>query len=197
MHYYRDKTGSAIAEGNLSVTKGNHSKMPPKGTEYKLGDERGHNNASSLGSSKDFDGNKAQVNVFAQSKDLNHGSWYAVEDSERTVLKNKAKIHSKKTAYMSNDNKRPDAFMVSDTVTYADGTSEKVHFSFQNCSNAEHATYQNTLESKCDIDSSAASGGELRKNMSKNEYGTLMKKTDEEIPSIKEEYCRVSLNRRR
>ena len=124
--------GNVSWEGDLSIEKGNHFHMPGRTDAYLPGDERGHVNASSLGGTNTTD------NIVAQHYDVNHGAYYSMEQGERTALQNGAAIDSTKTAIVNaNPGDRPEAFMISDNVTYSDGHTESVHHSFTNASYTE------------------------------------------------------------
>lgn len=176
MGNYMDRKGNLHFDGSLKRTKGNHEHMPSRTAAYQPGDERGHINASSLG------GANTRLNIAPQHKDLNHGSYYAMEQGERTALANGASIRSHKTAFMDSAH-RPSAFLVNDTITYRDGHSEKVNLSFSNVSNAEQESWSKDLG-----DINAPNPDALRETMSKEEYGTLMEQTDAHLPTIAEEY---------
>ncbi len=125
------ETDNVIYSSPLEITKGDHSNMPARTDAYLPGDERGHVTASSLG------GVNSTANVVAQHHDVNR-AFVSMERGERTALQNGSDIYSEKTAVV---NGRPGAFLLSDTVTYADGHAESIHHSFANASNAEQEVW--------------------------------------------------------
>lgn len=179
MKYTMDAKGNIDFHGSLERTKGNHAHMPSRTAAYQPGDERGHINASSLG------GTNARINIAPQHRDLNHGSYYAMEQGERTALASGATIQSNKTAFVeSSPGSRPTAFLVNDTITYRDGHTEKVNLSFTNVSNAEQEQWNSALGEI----SAPNPGDTLRETMSKEEYASLMEQTDASLPTIAGEY---------
>ena len=176
--------GNVRYSGSLEITKGDHSHMPARSEAYLPGDERGHVNASSLG------GTNTTANVVAQSSDVNHGAFYSMEQGERAALQGHAEIQSAKTAIVNGEaGDRPQAFMVSDTVTYADGHSEAIHHSFANepyadqaAWNAESAQLPGALEAE-------NPGDGLRDSLPEADYAELMESTDAELPGIQADYA--------
>lgn len=177
-------TGNVRYSGALEITKGNHSHMPARSEAYLPGDERGHVNASSL------NGTNTTANVVAQNSDVNHGAYYSMEQGERAALQGHAEIQSDKTAVVNGEvGDRPQVFMVSDTVTYADGHSEAIHHSFANESyadqaawNAESAQLPGALEAE-------NPGDGLRDSLPEADYADLMESTDAELPGIQADYA--------
>lgn len=177
------KTGSVNYNGPCEIMSGDHSHMPSRTSEYQPGDERGHVQASSLG------GINTRANVVAQNADVNHGGYYSMERGERSAIKNGASIHTDKTAYVSNQfGGRPDAFLVNDTVKYADGHVENIHYSFANESyvlqearNAESVAFEETFDAPNPGDS-------LRDSMSIEAYSDLMEETDLQLSNVFDDY---------
>lgn len=179
MRYTMDAKGNLDFNGSLERTKGNHAHMPSRTAAYEPGDERGHINASSLG------GINTRLNIAPQHRDVNHGSYYAMEQGERNALANGASIQSHKAAYVeSAPGNRPSAFLVNDTITYRDGHTEKVNLSFTNVSNAEQERWSTSLGEI----NAPNPGDSLRETMSKEEYGALMEQTNANLSTIAEEY---------
>lgn len=176
--------GNVSWEGDLSIEKGDHSHMPGRTDAYLPGDERGHINASSLGGTNTTD------NIVAQHYDVNHGAYYSMEQGERTALQNGAAIDSSKTAIVNaNPGDRPEAFMVSDNVTYSDGHTESVHHSFTNASYAEQQAWNDQSVALPDTFDAPNPGDTLSSSMSSGEYADLMENTDAELPGIAEDYA--------
>lgn len=176
--------GNVSWKGDLSIEKGDHSHMPGRTDAYLPGDERGHVNASSLGGTNTTD------NIVAQHYDVNHGAYYSMEQGERAALQNGAAIDSTKTAIVNaNPGDRPEAFMVSDSVTYSDGHTESVHHSFTNASYTEQQVWNDhsaALPGTFDVPNP---GDDLSSSMSSSEYADLMENTDAELPGIAEDYA--------
>ena len=177
-------TGDVTYNGLLSLEKGDHSHMPFRTDAYLPGDERGHVNATSLG------GSNTSSNVVAQHRDVNHGAYLSVEKGERTALQNRATIESEKTAVVnSQPGDRPTTFTVNDSITYQDGHTESVHYSFTNESYADQATWNGmsaALPGTFDGDNPADG---LRNSMDTESYVSLMETTDAEMPGLDADYA--------
>ena len=182
--YVNPYNGNVSWDGPLDIQKGDHSNMPHRTEAYLPGDERGHVNASSLG------GTNSIKNIVAQDAQLNHGAYYAMEQGERTALQNGASINSSKTAIVDSEpGNRPDVFLVTDNVTYADGHSELISHSFTNEPIATQEAwndYSAALPGTFDVQNSVDS---LSVSMSSAEYAELMEATDAELPGIAEDYA--------
>ena len=179
------ETGTTTNTSILEIVEGNHDHMPSRTDAYEPTDERGHNNASSLG------GSNAKDNVFAQSKDLNHGSYLQMENGEKDVLRAHGSVHSEKTAFISSQpGGRPDAFMVNDHVTYANGNVQNVYFSFANLTNAEQENLNAALQEHSDMLNAPNPGDILREQMSPEEYSRTMEVTEAFLPGVRDNYDR-------
>lgn len=179
------KTGTITYSGPSELTKGNHNGMPARTNAYLSTDEKGHIQASSLSGTNEPD------NVVPQAADLNHGSYYSMEGGERNALKNGSKIDSEKIAYVSNQpDQRPDAFMVNDTVTYADDQIQIIHLSFSNLTNAEQEgmNTESFIKAVDMFDALPNPGDSLRSSMSNTEYAALMEETDAVLPDVQDMY---------
>ena len=177
-------TGNVSWKGRLFVTKGDHSHMPSRTDAYLPGDERGHLNASSLS------GPNTPENVVAQHHDVNHGAYYSMERGERSALKNGADIDSSKTAIVNaKPGSRPEAFIVSDTVTYPDNHTESIYHSFTNASYEEQQEWNDQSVIFPDTFDAPNPGNPLADSMSSAEYAELMESTDAELPDIYEDYA--------
>jgi len=176
-------TGNIQWKGPLSIEKGDHSNMPQRTSSYLPGDERGHINASSLSGGNGVD------NVAPQHHDLNQGAYKSMERGESTALKNGASIDSTKTAIVNGvPGDRPIGFLVNDNVTYADGHTETISFSFTNVSNAEQQAWNAQAAALPGVYDAPNPGDGLRASMSSEEYSQLMDSTDAELPGIKDYY---------
>ena len=118
-----------------------------------------------------------------------------VENAEHKLIsdpQNPAIVCTERTAFVSNQVKgedmRPDAFMVSDHITYADGNSQNVHLSFANISVAEQNSMNWELENYVDIQGFENPGDGLRGQMSAEEYSLVMMETDQAMPTISQEF---------
>ena len=176
-------TGTVTYNGASVITKGNHKGMPVRTEAYLSTDERGHIQASSLG------GTNSRDNIVPQAKDLNHGAYYSMEQGERNALNKGASIESEKIAYSSVQNgNRPDAFMINDTVAYADGSKQEIHHSFANMMNDEQENFNALLNEHSDMLNVENPNDSLREQMSTEEYAELMGKTDMETLNIRDMY---------
>lgn len=178
------QNGNVIWDGPLTTMKGDHSHMPPRTEAYLPGDERGHLNASSLG------GGNSRSNVVPQNSNVNHRAYSSMERGERRALQNGAEIHSVKTAIVNGQpGDRPEAFLVSDTVNYADGHTESIHLSFANESYADQAAWNEQSASLPGVYDAPNPGDGLRESMGTEAYSELMESTDAELPGIAENYA--------
>ena len=176
-------TGTKIYNGSSELTKGNHDHMPKRTDAYLSTDERGHIQASSLGGTNNED------NITPQAKDLNHGAYYQMEQGERNALKQGHTIESEKIAYSSvQPGNRPDAYIVNDTITYADGQKQEIHHSFANMMNNEQENLNASLNEHSDMLDVSNPNDSLREQMTTDEYANLMEKTDAELPNIRDTY---------
>lgn len=189
------ENGNIYYNGPLESTKGDHSHMPartdaylPDQNEPKSGMyDRGHITASSLSPHASND----KSNVAPMHSDLNRsgGAYYAMEQGERTELQNGNTIDSSKTAIVNGQpGDKPEAFMVSDNVTYSDGHTESVHHSFTNASYAEQQAWNDQAAALPDTYDGPNPGDALRDSMSTSDYAELMANTDTELPNIDAEY---------
>ena len=177
------ETGNVIYSGPLEITKGDHSNMPARTDAYLPGYERGHVTASSLG------GGNSTANVVPQHHDVNR-AFVSMEQGERTALRNGSEIYSEKTAVVNGKpGDRPEAFLISDAVTYADGHTESIHHSFTNVSNAEQESWNTQSAELPDTFDAANPGYGLRESMAVEEYADLMESTDAELPSVAADYA--------
>lgn len=178
------KTGSVNYNGPSEIMPGDHNHMPSRSDAYMPGDERGHVQASSLG------GTNGKSNIVPQNADVNHGGYYSLEQGERAAVNNGASIQTDKTAYASNQpGARPDAFMVTDTVTYADGHTETVHHSFANEAYGDQEARNNQSAALPETFEAPNPGDSLRDSMSTHEYSELMEETDASLPNISDDYA--------
>lgn len=177
-------TGSVNYKGPSEIMPGDHSHMPSRSDAYLPGDERGHVQASSLG------GVNTTSNVVPQNADVNHKGYYSIERGERTAIQNGASIQTDKTAYVSNQpGARPDAFMVTDTVTYADGHTEMIYHSFTNESYADQEARNDQSIVFADTFDAPNPDDSLRDSMSTQDYSELMEETDASLPEIYDDYA--------
>ena len=102
-----------------------------------------------------------------------------------------ASIDSVKTVVVNGppDSKTPEAFLISDTVTYPDGHVESIHHSFANIGYAEQAEMEAISASLPDAIDAPNPGDALRASMSPESYAELMEATDAELPSIADTYA--------
>ena len=177
--------GNVTWSGPLSLEKGDHSHMPSRTDAYLPGDDRGHVNASSTG------GANINDNIVPMHSNVNRagGGYYAMEKGERTALKD-ASIHSEKTAVVNGaPGDRPEAFMVSDTVTRSDGQTEQIHNSFTNESYADQQQWNDLSASMPGTFDAPNPGDGLRDSMSAEEYAELMESTDAALPGVADDYA--------
>lgn len=182
--YVNPYNGNVSWDGPLDIQKGDHSNMPYRTDAYLPGDEKGHVNASSLG------GTNSTNNIVPQNAELNHGAYYSMEQGERTALQNGASINSSKTAIVDSEpGNRPDVFLVSDNVTYADGHSELISHSFTNEATATQEAWNDCSAALPDTFDAQNSADALGVPMSSAEYAELMEDTEAALPGIAEDYA--------
>lgn len=180
--------GTTTAKGFSQDIKASRNGMGKDiGGEYKLdSDDRGHLiGAQHNGSAQD-------INLSAQDSSLNRGPYRTVENTEMAITRdtnNPGTVYMEKTAYTTNASEvgsRPEAYMVNDIITYADGQTQRVNLSFANLSPQEQEMYGEEA-AKYDIEADNP-GDQLRESMSEEEYSELMESTEDSLPSIKDEY---------
>lgn len=185
-------TGTTIATGEIqNETASRNNKMQVQaGDELRMStDQGGHLVAAS------HNGPAIRENLFAQDGHLNQGQFKTIENAERRLVsntENPVSIYTERTAYMSHPQQekgvRPDAFMINDTITYADGSKQEVHLSFANMTVEQQENINQELGENVDMENIPNPGDTLRENMSAEEYADLMEKTDTELPGLKEEF---------
>ena len=179
-------TGTQTFDGPSEITKGNHNNMPARTSAYLPTDERGHIQASSLG------GSNSRDNIAPQARDLNHGSWYNMENAERGALRSGSTIDTEKTAFVSNQpGGRPDAFMANTSISFPSGQTQEIHLSFSNMQNNEQlAINEEVMAQASDMMNASPNPGDgLRDSMSPEEYADLMEETDAALPNIADYYA--------
>ncbi len=172
---------SITASGNVpSSGEKCGTRVTPPGME--AGDHRGHIIAAS------HNGVNAQYNMTAQVGDLNQGAYRTVERTETDLARQGCDVHTEKTAYVSTPSGKPDAYMVNDTITAPDGTTQHVNLSFSNLSQAEQTEMNDYIDNNVDMTEGIANPDPLRESMTTEEYSQLMEETDAQLPTIEEEY---------
>lgn len=195
------ENGNINYNGPLESTKGDHTGMPPRTAAYLPEPnepvsgmyDKGHITASSL---SPHAGNDTS-NVAPMHSDINRsgGAYYALEKGERSALQNGSEIDSSKTAVVNGSpGGKPEVFMVSDSVTYSDGHTETIHFSFTNASYTEQQSWNDQSAALPGTFDAPNPGDSLRDSMSSNEYADLMENTDAELPGIAEAYAAANFS---
>ena len=175
------ETGTTTARGELEINKASRSQMKKAftGKDKLATDDRGHLVVAR------FDGKAIPENLFGQNRNVNRIDFKHVENAEAKALKQGATIDTERTAFISNGT-RPDNFMINDTVTFQNGVTEELHYSFTNMSHAEMEEL-NEISSDYMFDDPNP-GDTLRDMMSVEEYSTLMTETDAELPGIAQDF---------
>lgn len=177
-----DNSGTITGEGYVpaqGVECG--SRVTPKGMQP--GDHRGHVISAQEG------GPNKSYNMTAQDGKLNQGAYKTVENTEATLVKQGHVVHTSKTAYVSTQQGgRPDVYMINDTITSPDGKTQNVHLSFQNMSPEEQAE-QNQILLENDFSDNYPNPDPLRESMTPEEYSSMMKETEQNLPSVKDEFA--------
>lgn len=185
-------TDTTIATGELqNEMASRNSKMQVQaGGESRLETDQGGHLVAAV-----HNGPAIRENLFAQDSHLNQSQFKVVENAERSLIANKdspASIYTERTAYMShpkqNNGARPDAFMINDTITYANGNRQEVHLSFSNMTVNQQENINQELERNINIEDISNPNDELRNSMTSWEYADLMVKTDTELPELKQEF---------
>lgn len=173
--------GTKSAEGKVPTEGVNcKGRVTPDGMQ--TGDQRGHLIAAQEG------GPNKGYNMTAQNGNLNQGQYKTVETAEATLAKQGYDVNVSKTAFVSNqEGRRPDAYMINDTITSPDGKTQSVNLSFQNESRATQEAQNQLLENEVDIDDSL-SINPLRDSMNATEYSALMEETNSSLPSLKDSF---------
>ncbi len=179
--YTVDEGGTITAEGKVP-TQGIKcgSRVTPEG--MLPGDQRGHLIAAQEG------GPNKSFNMTAQDGKLNQGAYKAVENTEVDLARHGYEVHTSKTAYVSTQQGgRPDAYMISDTITTPSGKMQSVHLSFQNMVLEEQEAQNKTIH-EMNVCDNFPNPDPLRDSMSNEEYNSLIAKTEPYLPSVKEEF---------
>lgn len=143
-------TGTTTAAGELqNVVASRDSKMQTQaGGALRLETDQGGHLVAAV-----HNGPAIKENLFAQDGHLNQSQFKVVENVERRLISNKdstASIYTEYIAYMShekqNNGVRPDAFMINDTITYANRNKQEVHLSFPNMTTARQENINQELE---------------------------------------------------
>lgn len=149
-----------------------------------------------------MNGPSTPENLFAQDGHLNQGPYKTVENAEYRLISDpekNASIQTERTAYMSHPSSesgnRPDAFMVNDSITYPDGQTQNVNLSFANMTVEAQENINYDLNTRVEMEDLPNPGDTLRERMSPEEYTEFMEKTDEQLPSIRDEFGeQISIN---
>lgn len=178
-----DDNGTVTAEGTVSENPASRSGMQsinPDG--YRDGvNDKGHLIAAREG------GPAEDYNVSSQDRSLNRGAYKTVENSEVRLANDGNVVQTEKTAFVSNEGSKPDAYMINDTITTSDGKTQNVHLSFQNMSPDEQAE-QNRFLQENDFTEGYPNPDPLRESMTTEEYNSLMNETEQDLPSVKDEF---------
>lgn len=183
--------GTIVAKGKLQEQKADRNIRIQKeaGGVYRLEhDQGGHLIAAQQ------NGPAIQENLSAQDGHLNQGPYKTVENAEMNVIRdadNPGVIQTERIAYMTGVTEsggRPSAYMINDTITYADGQTQHVNLSFSNLSVQEQEEYGQMVvdndftgyDNPCDT---------LRETMPMEEYTGLMEETDKDLPNIRDEFA--------
>lgn len=175
--------GTVTAEGKIPEAKNTEPRqnMPtPDGMDATT--DRGH-----LIAHMHNGPDKEAFNISAQDSGLNRGTMKSVENAESRLAAEGNDVHTSKTAYVSHEGSKPDAYMVNDTITTPDGETQHVHLSFQNMSKSEQEA-MNQQVAEMDIPDGYDNPDPARESMSTEEYNQLMEKTEGELSSVRNEY---------
>ncbi len=184
------ESGTTKAEGILQDEKASRNGIQyveVGGSAKEANDQRGH----LIGAR--FNGSVIKENLHAQDAGLNQSQYKKVENSEMNLIRNQqdpSQIYTQRIAYISNKTNigmRPDAYMVNDTITYADGRAQHVNLSFANISSKEQEQL-NEVSAEIAFEVSNNPGDVLREEMSTTEYTSLMEETDAYLSNIKDEF---------
>lgn len=185
-----DQNGTVTAKGDLQsqTAARNSSAQVKSGGSARLDDDDGGHLVAAR-----FNGPAIEANLSAQNSNLNRSSFKAMENAEARAMENGAKITTERTAFVGNNvapdgSKRPDAYMVNDHVTFANGKQQDVHLSFTNMSANEQASMNEQTAGIFDTGEPNPGDG-LRAQMSDEEYAELMESTDQYLPSFRDEYA--------
>lgn len=171
-------------KGNCEDVKGNHNGMPSRTSDYEVGDERGHVQASSLGGSND------RSNIVPQHHDVNRGAYKGMEMGEKQAVHNGYQVETEKIAVTDTEKgNRPTTFIVNDVVTAPNGEQQELHHSFANLSYEEQEQLNEALNEHVDMPDVENPNDSLREMMTADEYAELMEATDAELSGLKGEYA--------
>ncbi len=181
--YTESDNGTVTARGRASENPASRKGMEnisPDG--YKDGtNDKGHLISAREG------GVAKEYNVSSQDRSLNRGSYKTVENAEVRLADKGYDVQVEKTAFVSNEGSKPDAYMINDTITSPDGKTQDVNLSFQNMSPEEQAEYNQFLQEN-DFSDNYPNPDPLRESMTPEEYSSLMEETDQYLPSVRDEF---------
>lgn len=184
------ETGTTTVKGevqNATAKRDGYLQTQAGGTLREATHQGGHLVAAQA------NGPAIKENIFAQDAKLNQGAYKSVENAEQRLLKDNANIQTERTAYVSAQKNAtgsiPDAFLINDRITYADGQTQEVHLSFANLTRTEQEGLNQELNAHADmLDELPNPGDELRNSMSTAEYSNLMEETDAGLSSVRNEF---------
>lgn len=177
--YTIDRSGTVTVKSDVRpmTQKENPGRTPKKDASYQPNDESGHILARTEG------GLNKGPNIKPQTHDLNQGAYKKAEEAEKGIVNSGGKVFTEKTAFVSNQQgKRPDAFMINDSITHRDGKTSHVNLSFSNLSNDQLAEMEKVSSQHMDAWDQSPNPG--RTHMSSKE----IEETDKSLPTIREEF---------
>lgn len=180
-----DDNGTVTASGKVNedpASRSGMSKINPNGYDSHVHD-KGHLIAARQG------GPAKAYNVSAQDRGLNRGAYKSVENAEVRLANKGYDVQTSKTAYVSQQGAKPDAYMINDTITTPEGETQHVHESFQNESAATQEAWNNeSAEAFSQMADEYDNPGSRPSGMTEAEYAELMDSTDQALDSVKDDY---------
>lgn len=178
-----EKNGTTTAEGKVSdnpASRNGMASIHPSSYDSQV-DDKGHLIAARM------NGPAKSYNVSSQNRALNRGAYKSVENGEIRLAKQGNDVHTSKTAYVSNEGAKPDAYMINDTITTPEGKTQNMHFSFQNASPGEQQEWNDIADLNTDFEA-YSNPDPLREGMTSQQYNELMESTDAFLPSIHDDF---------
>lgn len=142
---YRESESGKSAFGSLDLTddpqRNAYAQRTVGGEDRLENDDGGHLIGARFG------GEGGTENLDAQARDLNRGTYKAMENEWADALEDGDKVFADVETYKSNGSERPDAYMGYSIVEHDDGSRNWDAFSFQNASKEEQQEWADIVES--------------------------------------------------
>lgn len=180
-----DDNGTVTASGKVNenpASRSGMSKINPNGYDSHVHD-KGHLIAARQG------GPAKSYNVSAQDRGLNRGTYKSVENAEVRLANKGYDVQTSKTAYVSHQGAKPDAYMINDSITTLEGKTQHIHESYQNESSEVQDAWNNeSAEAFSQMTDEYNNPSSRPEGMTEAEYAELMDSTDPALSSVRDDF---------